>query len=89
MIVADPEERKAPIRQSAQKTPSHEHGRSAVLQGSEVRLWEICREQFTEIPLERRAIQEIGCGFGIRTDKRRRVYECYWAHFAAEIHLSE
>ena len=21
--------------------------------------------------------------------KRRRVYECYWAHFAAEIHLSE
>ena len=21
--------------------------------------------------------------------KRRRVYECYWAHFAAETHLSE
>jgi hypothetical protein len=26
---------------------------------------------------------------GIRTDKRPRVYECYWAHFAAEIHLDE
>ena len=22
-------------------------------------------------------------------EKRRRVYECYWTHFAAEIHLSE
>ena len=27
-----------------------------------------------------------GCG---RNDKRSRVYECFWAHFAAEIHLSE
>ena len=25
----------------------------------------------------------------IRNEKRRRVYEYYWAHFAAEIHLSE
>jgi hypothetical protein len=25
----------------------------------------------------------------IDNEKRRRVYECYWAHFAAEIHLSE
>ena len=25
----------------------------------------------------------------IGPDKRPRVYECYWAHFAAEIHLSE
>jgi hypothetical protein len=25
----------------------------------------------------------------ISTEKRPRVYECYWAHFAAEIHLSE
>ncbi len=25
----------------------------------------------------------------IRNEKRPRVYECYWAHFAAEIHLSE
>ena len=25
----------------------------------------------------------------IGNEKRRRVYECYWAHFAAEIHLSE
>jgi hypothetical protein len=25
----------------------------------------------------------------IRNKKRPRVYECYWAHFAAEIHLSE
>jgi len=23
------------------------------------------------------------------TEKRRRIYECYWAYFAAEIHLSE
>ena len=25
----------------------------------------------------------------ISPDKRPRVYECYWAHFATEIHLSE
>ena len=25
----------------------------------------------------------------IGTGKRPRVYECYWAHFAAAIHLSE
>jgi hypothetical protein len=25
----------------------------------------------------------------IRNEKRPRFYECYWAHFAAEIHLSE
>jgi len=25
----------------------------------------------------------------ISIGKRPRVYECYWAHFAAEIHLSE
>jgi hypothetical protein len=25
----------------------------------------------------------------IGTCKRHKVYECYWAHFAAEIHLSE
>ena len=24
----------------------------------------------------------------MRNEKRRRVYECHWAHFAAEIHLS-
>jgi len=32
---------------------------------------------------------EVGCVFWIRTDERPRVYERYWAHFAAEIHLSE
>ena len=25
----------------------------------------------------------------ISPEKRPRVYECYWAHFEAEIHLSE
>jgi len=28
-------------------------------------------------------------GSRIGNDKRPRVYECYWAHFAAEIQLSE
>jgi hypothetical protein len=30
----------------------------------------------------------VGCVFGIRIDKRPSVYEYYWAHFAAEIHLN-
>ena len=41
------------------------------------------------------ANKEITCLFrlvdriSVGTDKRARVYECYWAHFAAEFHLSE
>ena len=36
-------------------------------------------------------VQKSRCGkfHRIGNEKRRRVYEYYWAHFAAEIHLSE
>ena len=36
-------------------------------------------------------VQKPFCGMfhHIGNDKRLRVNECYWAHFAAEIHLSE
>src|SRR5271169_1874994 len=53
----------------------------------QVRLWDICRCQSLRFLLSD-GQSEAGCS----PDSYRqtpRVYECYWAHFAAEIHLDE
>src|ERR1017187_4864006 len=54
--------------------------------------WSLCRSSLS-LQLSRliaiRTARTIVFSRHIGIEKRRRVYECYWAHFAAEIHLSE
>ena len=59
------------------------------------------RRWFGVLLIDRRTASHTGSWLGIVSksrcgefhrmgnERRHRVYECYWAHFAAEIHLSE